>query len=182
MPFLWVQLASFMLPPTEPAESAWATLRESQGAALELPHTAQVVTLDVGEALDVHPTNKQAVGHRLALAALGVAYDRDLVYSGPTYLRHEVEAGEVRIAFGHVGSGLLARDAAGGGVRGFAIAGADRRFVWANARIEGHEVVVWHPDVMQPVAVRYAWADNPEGANLYNADGLPATPFRTDSW
>jgi sialate O-acetylesterase len=182
LPFLWVQLASFMSPPMVPADSAWATLRESQSAALALPHTAQVITLDVGEALDVHPTNKQAVGHRLALAALGTTYGRDVVYSGPTYKEHRVEAGEVWITFEHVGSGLVARDAAGGGVRGFAVAGAKGDFVWARAKIEGDRVVVWHPEVPQPVAVRYAWADNPEGANLYNREGLPAGPFRTDSW
>jgi sialate O-acetylesterase len=182
LPFLWVQLASFMPPPAEPTDSAWATLRESQSAALELPHTAQVITLDVGEALDVHPTNKQAVGHRLALAARAVAYGQDLVYSGPAYKSHTVEGNRVVIVFDRVGSGLIARDAASDQLRGFAIAGKDGEFVWASAAIEGDRVVVWHPSVPAPVAVRYAWADNPEGANLFNREGLPGAPFRTDSW
>jgi sialate O-acetylesterase len=182
LPFLWVQLASFMPPSMEPGDSAWATLRESQSAALGLSNTAQVVTLDVGEALDVHPTNKQAVGYRLALAARAVAYGQDLVYSGPTYKSHTVEGSRMVIAFDHVGSGLVARDAASDQLRGFAIAGEDGDFVWASAAIEGDRVVVWHPSVPAPVAVRYAWADNPEGANLFNREGLPGAPFRTDSW
>lgn len=182
LPFLWVQLASFMSPPSEPVESAWAMLRESQSKALDLPGTAQVITLDVGEALDVHPTNKQAVGHRLALAARGVAYGHRVVFSGPTYRDQEIKGDRVTVSFDHVGSGLVGRNAAGASLRGFAVAGPDRRFVWANAMIEGDRVVVWSPSVPDPVAVRYAWADNPEGANLYNREGLPAGPFRTDSW
>ena len=182
LPFLWVQLASFMPPPTEPTDSTWATLRESQTDALRLPHTAQAITLDVGEALDVHPTNKQAVGHRLALAARAVAYGQEVVYSGPTYKSQAIEENRLVINFNHVGSGLVAKDAGSDQVRGFAIAGSDGDYVWANASIEGDRVVVWHPSVADPVSVRYAWADNPESANLYNREGLPAAPFRTDSW
>ena len=182
LPFLWVQLASFMAPPSEPAESVWAILRESQSAALALPRTAQVVTLDIGEALDVHPTNKQAVGERLALAARAVSYGQDVAFSGPTYRSHEKDGSHIVVSFDHAGGGLVGREMAGGSLRGFAIAGADQQFVWAKATIEGDRLVVWSPEVTEPVAVRYAWADNPEGANLYNADGLPAAPFRTDSW
>lgn len=182
LPFLWVQLASFLPAPTEPEESAWATVRESQNAALSLPMTAQVVTLDVGDALDVHPTNKQAVGHRLALAALAKAYGRDVEFSGPTYKTFEVTEGRVVITFDHVGSGLVGRDSGDGILRGFAVAGADREFVWADAQIEGDSVVVWSDRIPAPVAVRYGWASNPEGANLFNREGLPAAPFRTDSW
>lgn len=182
LPFLYVQLANFMLPPTEPAESNWATMRESQSMALDLPSTAQVVIIDVGEALDVHPRDKQTVGNRLALAARSVAYGQDVVYSGPFLRSHEIKGSRVLLAFDHIGSGLTAMHPAGARLRGFAVAGADRRFVWANATIEGDRVVVWSTEVPEPIAVRYAWADNPEGANLYNREGLPASPFRTDSW
>lgn len=182
LPFLFVQLAGFMAPPIEPQESSWALLRESQAKALELPATAQALAVDVGEAFDVHPRNKQAVGHRLALAARHVAYGEELVFSGPRYQRHEIKGSRVILSFDHQGSGLVARDPAGARLRGFAIAGEDRRFVWANAMIEGDRVVLWHAEIPEPVAVRYGWADNPEGANLYNREGLPAAPFRTDSW
>lgn len=182
LPFLYVQLANFMPPPSEPAESIWAVMRESQSKALALPSTAQVVTIDVGEALDVHPRNKQAVGQRLALAARSVAYGQEVVFSGPVLQSDEIKGGRVLLAFDHIGSGLTAMYPSGARLRGFVIAGADRRFVWANATIEGIRVVVWSPEVPEPVAVRYGWADNPEGANLYNREGLPASPFRTDSW
>lgn len=178
LPFLWVQLANYMAPAEAPVPSDWAVLRESQGAALALPNTAQVVAIDLGEADDIHPRNKQDVGQRLARAARAIAYGEEMVYSGPTYRSHRVRDGRVEIDFDHMGGGLVARD--GPELRGFAVAGADGRFVWADARIEAGRVVVWSPRVSEPVAVRYAWADNPEGANLYNADGLPAAPFRTD--
>ncbi len=180
MPFLWVQLANYMAPDSLPkSASAWATLREAQSAALALPATAQAVILDLGEAGDIHPRNKQDVGARLALAARKVAYGESLVYSGPVYQRHEMKDGRVVVSFDHVGGGLVAR---GGTLGGFAVAGKDRRFVWAEARIEGDNVVVWSEEVPDPVAVRYAWGDNPDTATLYNAEGLPASPFRTDTW
>jgi sialate O-acetylesterase len=181
-PFLWVQLANYMATDAEPvSRSAWATLRESQSAALALPNTGQAVIIDIGATDDIHPTNKQDVGARLALAAEHVAYGRRLVYSGPVHRRHAVNAGRVTIDFDHVGGGLEA-GGAGGPLKGFAIAGADRRFVWANAEIRGNRVVVWSDRVRAPVAVRYAWGDNPLDANLYNKEGLPAAPFRTDRW
>lgn len=176
-PFLYVQLANYMEADDEPAESDWAVLRESQSAVLEVPNTAQAVTIDIGEADDIHPRNKQDVGRRLALAARHLAYDQDVVYSGPTYESHEVRDGRVEISFEHVGGGLTAR---GGDLRGFAIAGENGRFVWANATIEGDRVIVWSDEVPEPSAVRYAWGNNPETANLYNTEGLPASPFRTD--
>ena len=139
------------------------------------------MAIDIGKAGDIHPRNKQDVGLRLALAARKVAYGQDVVHSGPAYRAHEVGDGRVTIAFDHAGGGLLARGQ-GGRLRGFAIAGSDRRFVWANAEIKGDRVVVWSDGVPNPVAVRYAWGDNPDGANLYNREGLPASPFRTDRW
>lgn len=192
-PFLWVQLANFRAASDLPGESSWALLRESQSAALAVSNTAEAVIIDIGEAADIHPLNKQEVGRRLALAARHVAYQEDLVFSGPRYQSHSVEGSSIRIAFDHTGSGLEARarpidqpraegNAVAGTPSGFAIAGRDRHFVWADARIEGSTVVVSSPMVPSPIAVRYGWADNPDTANLYNAEGLPASPFRTDTW
>jgi len=181
-PFLWVQLANFMAPDAEPpAQSAWATLRETQTAALALPKTAQAVIIDIGEEKDIHPRNKQDVGARLALAARKVAYGQSLVASGPMHSGHTIRGNEVTVRFTNVGGGLIARGSSNR-VGGFAIAGADHKFVWADARIEGDHVVVSSPSVTSPVAVRYAWGNNPTTANLYNREGLPANPFRTDSW
>lgn len=179
-PFLWVQLANFMAVDSAPnPNSAWAMLRESQTAALALPKTGQVVTIDIGETKDIHPRNKQDVGKRLALAARRVAYGARVVASGPTYRSVAVHRDRVTVTLDNA-QGLRTRD--GGPPRSFAIAGADRRFVWARARISGHRVIVWSDAVTNPVAVRYAWGDNPLDANLSNAAGLPATPFRTDRW
>jgi len=179
-PFLWVQLANYMAVDTAPnPNSAWAMLRESQTATLALPNTAQAVIIDLGETNDIHPKNKQDVGKRLALAARKVAYGEAVAYSGPMYRSHTVRAGRVTLTLNSA-NGLHTRD--GGPVKGFAIAGADKHFVWANATIVGNHVSVWSDNVPQPVAVRYAWGDNPLDANLYNAAGLPATPFRTDRW
>ena len=177
-PFLFVQLANFMERKSDPAESAWAELREAQMRALGLPATGMAVAIDIGEANDIHPRNKQEVGRRLALAARGVAYGEKIESSGPLYEGMKFEAGRVRVYFGHTGRGLETK---GSGLEGFALAGRDRKFVWAEARIEGDTVVVSSPLVSDPVAVRYAWGDNP-ACNLYNKDGLPASPFRTDDW
>ncbi len=179
LPFLWVQLANFREPVEEPGDSDWAMLRESQSAALALPNTAQAVAIDIGDAADIHPRNKQEVGRRLALAARKVAYSEKLVFSGPTYRSHEIKDGRVVIAFDHTGGGLAARGRSDGRLAEFAIAGDDQTFVRAEAVIEGDRVVVWSDQVAEPVAVRYAWADNPAGANLVNAEGLPASPFRS---
>ena len=182
-PFLYVQLANYVSEktkpdhPDEPEESAWAELREAQSMALSVPKTGMVVTVDIGEPRDIHPKNKQDVGHRLALSAMKVAYGQDLVASGPELKSWHVVGNEIQLEFQHA-DGL---DARGDELNGFAVAGVDRVFVWAKARIEGKKVVVFAPHVLEPIAVRYAWGDNPDG-NLYNRAGLPASPFRTDDW
>ena len=178
-PFLWVQLANFMKPDTVPAENDWALLRESQSAALSLPNTGQTITIDVGEADDIHPRNKQDVGYRLSLAARKTAYDEGLVYSGPVYKSIEKEGQSILVDFDHIGSGLMAKDKYGY-VKGFAICGPDKVFKWAKAKIEGGRVRVWSDKIEAPRHVRYAWGANPDDANLYNKEGLPAGPFRTD--
>jgi len=178
-PFLFVQLTSFMAIQEQPSESNWALLRESQTKTLAIPNTAMAVTIDIGETGDIHPLNKKDVGIRLARAALRLAYGEKIVHSGPIYQSMQIADDKLIISFTETGSGLVARD---GELRQFAIAGADRKFVWAKARIEGNQIVVWSEQVKSPVAVRYAWADNPLGANLYNQEGLPASPFRTDEW
>ncbi|GAB4239926.1 MAG: sialate O-acetylesterase [Acidobacteriota bacterium] len=178
-PFGIVQLANYLQIAEEPQESAWAELRESQAlVAKTLPNVGLAVTIDIGEADDIHPRNKQDVGLRLALWALHDVYGRAIPFSGPVYRKAEVQGNEVRISFDHADGGLVAR---GGPLQGFAVAGADRVFHWGEARIEGDTVIVHSPAVPHPVAVRYAWADNPV-CNLYNGAGLPAVPFRTDFW
>ncbi len=178
-PFLFVQLASFMPAQNEPGESQSAELREAQSLALALPNTGMAVAIDIGQADDIHPRNKKDVGLRLALPALAQVYGfKDLVYSGPLYRSQQIKEDTIHLEFNHVGAGLNSR---GGKLRGFAIAGADRQFVWADARIVGDSVVVSSSRVPRPVAVRYCWADNPNG-NLYNSAGLPAAPFRSDVW
>jgi sialate O-acetylesterase len=181
-PFLWVQLPGFGAVDSVPQDRpAWAVLRESQTAALALPRTGQAVAIDLGEQANIHPRNKQEVGRRLALVARTVAYGKRLVASGPTYRRVQVRGGRLVLAFDHMGGGLITRGA-DGTVRGFTVAGADHRFVRAEARIEGGRVEVWSDRVLHPVAARYAWADFPLAATLYNRAGLPARPFRTDRW
>ncbi len=178
-PFLFVQLANFMAEDDQPAESDWAVLRESQSATLAVPNTAQAVIIDIGDAADIHPRNKQDVGLRLSLAARKLAYGEDVVYSGPVFKSQEIMKQKVALTFDHIGGGLKAKDKYGY-LKGFAIAGADKKFVWAKAQIKGDKVYVWNEAVKEPVAVRYAWGNNPEDANLYNAEGLPASPFCTD--
>ena len=180
-PFLFVQLPNFMEPKPEPSESHWALLREAQLNTLSLPNTAMAVAIDIGEWNDIHPLNKKDVGQRLALAAQKVAYgDENVVYSGPIYESMKIDGNKILLTLSHIGGGLMAQG--GGELKGFAICGNDRHFVWAQAMIEGERIVVWNEDIANPVAVRYAWADNPEGASLYNVEGLPASPFRTDSY
>ncbi len=138
------------------------------------------ITIDVGEWNDIHPLNKKEVGTRLALAAEKVVYgEKDIVYSGPVYQSSRVEGNKIIITFSNTGSGLVTND--NEELNEFAIAGADKNFVWAKAKIEQDKVVVWNDEVTNPKYVRYAWADNPAGANLFNKEGLPASPFRTDS-
>jgi sialate O-acetylesterase len=179
LPFLYVQLPNFNEVQYTPAESQWAELREAQLDALSVPGTAMAVTIDIGEWNDIHPLDKKDVGERLALAARHLAYgEHQLVYSGPIYRAASVDGNKIIVRFTSVGGGLVAKG--GGELSGFAIAGADKHFVWADARVEGDAVVVSSDAVPKPLWVRYAWADNPEGANLYNSEGLPASPFRTD--
>jgi sialate O-acetylesterase len=178
-PFLYVQLHNFMEPKKQPSESGWAELREAQLETLSVPNTGMAVAIDIGEANDLHPSNKKDVGERLALVARKVAYgEEDIVYSGPIYKSMKIDGNKIILSFTNIGSGLVAKG--GGELKHFAIAGKDKKFVWAKAKIEKDKVVVWSEDISKPVAVRYAWADNPEGANLYNKEGLPASPFRTD--
>jgi len=175
-PFLFVQLANY-----EPGNlnEEWAELREAQLMALQLPSTGMAVAIDIGNPKDIHPRNKQEVGRRLALTALAKVYGKNIEYSGPMYRGMSIEGGAIRLRFDHVDGGLLAMG--GGPLKGFTIAGEDRKFVPAEAVIEGETVVVRSPEVAHPVAVRYAWAINPT-CNLYNKAGLPASPFRTDDW
>jgi sialate O-acetylesterase len=177
--FLYVQLPNFMEVQYSPAESQWAELREAQLDALSVRNTGMAVTIDIGEWNDIHPLDKKDVGDRLALAAEKTAYgDSSVVASGPIYQSAKSDGHKIVVSFTGIGSGLMVKG--GGKLQQFAIAGANKKFVWADARIEGEHVIVSSPDVVIPYYVRYAWADNPEGANLYNKEGLPASPFRTD--
>lgn len=178
-PFLYVQLPGFMDMNYHPVESQWAAFREAQQQSLTVPNTAMAVAIDLGEWNDIHPDRKKEVGERLALAAEHVAYgNKDVVYSGPLLESARVEGNRIILSFTHTGGGLVAID--GGPLSEFAIAGADKKFVWARATIEGNTIVVQSEEVPQPKYVRYAWADNPVNPNLYNKEGLPASPFRTD--
>jgi sialate O-acetylesterase len=177
-PFLYVQLPGFMDYNYLPSESQWAGLREAQLKSLSVPNTAMVVASDLGEWNDIHPDNKKTVGERLALAAMKLSYGENIVYSGPAYQSAVVNGNKVTISFTHVGSGLITND--GEELSEFAIAGADKKFVWAKAKIDGDKIFVWNESISNPMYVRYAWADNPVNPNLYNKEGLPASPFRTD--
>jgi sialate O-acetylesterase len=180
LPFLFVQLANFKQGTDTAGNSPWAMLRESQAWALRLPATAQAVTIDVGDPDNIHPTDKQTVGHRLALAARHVVYGQSLVYRGPAFTSADFEGHLARLTFDDGGAALGVRGNALLG--GFVIAGTDRRFHSATARIEGRTVIVRAEGVNAPTAVRYGWSENPADANLINAAGLPASPFRTESW
>jgi len=180
-PFYWVQLANYMAKEDQPVDSDWAKLREAQTMTLSLPQTGQAVIIDIGDANDIHPRNKQDVGLRLALNALNKDYGfSNLVYSGPTYQSMDIQGDKVIITFDNADKGLSVRNKYGY-VEGFAIAGNDRKFYWAKATIDGNKVIVQNDQVKRPVAVRFGWSNNPD-VNLYNGAGLPATPFRTDDW
>lgn len=177
-PFYFVQLANYMKTKDEPDDSGWAELREAQLQTLRLEHTGMAVIIDIGDADDIHPKNKQDVGKRLALQAREKTYGHQITGSGPLYQSYTIEKGKIRISFAPDPSGLVARE---GALKGFSIAGPDKKFHWADAVIDGSQVVVSAPGVSFPIAVRYAWADNPV-CNLFNEAGLPASPFRTDDW
>jgi sialate O-acetylesterase len=180
MPVLFVQLANFMQSDKTPRQSAWAELREAQASVLNMPHTAMAVAIDIGEADDIHPQNKQDVGRRLALAALEVSYGKNNVFTGPVFQSMKIEDNRIRLAFDE-GQVLFCKDKYGY-LKGFAIAGEDKIFRWARAYLVDNQVIVYSNTIDEPVAVRYAWGDNPDDANLYNIEGLPAAPFRTDDW
>ena len=189
--FLIVQLPNYGEPQKNPSEGGWAITREAQLKALSLPNTGMAVTIDVGEPKNLHPPNKSQVGRRLGLAAEHIAYQKNIVHSGPIYDTMKVESGKIRLTFKSTGGGLImGTPPPAVGVpevppptelTGFAIAGADKKWDWAKAKIEGNSVVVWNDQVTNPVAVRYGWAASP-ACNLYNKEGLPASPFRTDDW
>jgi sialate O-acetylesterase len=192
LPFYIVQLANFMKPVQNPGPSNWAELREAQLKTFrDVPDTGLAVAIDVGSANTIHPTDKQDVGQRLALWALKNQYDKPVVCTGPLYKSFSITGNEVHIRFDPIGGKLVVgkksptedfQPVPDGKLQQFCIAGDDHKFVWADARIQGDEVVVSSPLVEHPAAVRYAWADNPQGCNLYNNAGLPASPFRTDDW
>jgi len=178
--FLIVQLANFQKPADKPGDDQWAELREAQTMTAAMPNNGQALAIDLADAdnpSDIHPKNKQDVGKRLALVALAKTYGKDVAYNGPVYDSMKVDGDKVVLKFRHA-EGMKAK---GDKLTGFAIAGEDKKWVWAEAKVEGDTVVVSSPEVKNPVAVRYAWSTNPV-ANLYNAAGLPATPFRTDDW
>jgi len=174
-PFYVCQLAAFGHPVTDPnVPGKIPATREAQATALSLPNTGMAVTIDIGDATNIHPKNKQDLGSRLMRIALAKVYGRQTEYSGPTFENMKIDGGVIRMNFSHIGGGLTAK---GGPLRQFAIAGADGKYVWADASIDSDSVLVSSPQVAAPVAVRYAWADNPEDCNFYNAEGLPAVPF-----
>jgi sialate O-acetylesterase len=194
-PFYFVQLPNYQEPSADPSGGggySWAPTREAQRRSLALKNTGMAVTIDLGDAGNIHPKDKQTVGARLALWALAREYGKtNIVFSGPLYSRHEIEGGSIRVYFDNTGTGLMvgkksallpSTEDHARKLQRFAIAGADRKWYWAEARIDGTSVVVFSPNVAHPVAVRYAYSMNPEGCNLFNQEGLPASPFRTDDW
>ncbi len=190
--FYWVQLADFRQPTDDPAGGdGWAKIREAQRKSLGIKHTGMAVIIDIGQANDIHPRNKQDVGWRLAQWALNQTYGMtDVVPSGPLYKSHKIDGDSIRITFDHVGTGMIVGKKEGldptvavdGKLERFAISGADKQWHWADATIDGDIIIVRSADVSNPVAVRYAYSMNPAGANLYNKEGIPASPFRTDDW
>ncbi len=201
-PYYYCQLANFNSIPDVPGENDWAELREAQDMTLALPNTGEAILIDIGEAANIHPRNKRDAGDRMALAALAKTYGKSVVYSGPTYQSITVEGDKIRVHFKNATGGLVARalpatyipttvhmettaplvrKSPNSEVEGFAICGEDRKWVWADASIKGSDIIVSAPGVSKPVAVRYTWASNPI-CNLYNGAGLPAGPFRSDSF
>jgi sialate O-acetylesterase len=178
-PFLYVQLAGYRPRKASPSPDQWAEIREAQMMALRVPQTGMASAIDLGDTYDIHPLRKIPVGQRLFKAAQKVAYGENVVHMGPVYDTSFTDGSIVRVKFTSSGSGLVSKD--GQPLRGFALAGEDKIFHWAQARIDGHDVVVSCPEVPSPVAVRYGWDSNPD-VTLYNREGLPASPFRSDDW
>jgi sialate O-acetylesterase len=201
LPFYYCQIANYNARAALPGNSGDAELRDAQSSALSLPQTGEAILIDIGEELNIHPADKKDTGERLARIALAQTYGKDVVYSGPVYDSMTVEAGKIRIHFKHADGGLVAkpmpatyqplstdpktvplvRNSPSSELEGFAICGADHKFTWADAKIDGDDVIVSSPNIPAPIAVRYAWADDPF-CNLYNGAGLPAGPFRTDTF
>lgn len=181
-PFLFVQLSSYgSAEANSNSGSNWAELREAQAMTLSLPHTGMAVTTDIGDANDIHPKNKKDVGLRLAAIALHDVYEKQGEYTGPVYQSMKKEANGLVLSFEHAGSGMLVKDKYGY-IKGFEIAGNDKKFHFAKAATDGQNIIVWCDDVLEPVAVRYNWADDAGEGNLFNKEGFPAAPFRTDNW
>ena len=187
--FYWVQLANFRNPEDKPEGGGWGPVREGQRRALRLPKTGMAVTTDIGNAKDIHPKNKQDVGKRLALWAFAKDYKKDVVYSGPLYKGMKKEGSKIRISFDHVGSGLITgekvgldpvKETKGSELARFSIQDKAGKWHWAKAKIDGKTIIVWHDDVKSPQHVRFGYESNPVGINLYNKEGLPASPFTTD--
>jgi sialate O-acetylesterase len=181
LPFYFAQLSSYGDDQNSNQGSNWAELREAQTLALKLPKTGMAVTTDIGNPKDIHPINKQDVGKRLAATALKMTYNQDVLPSGPLFESADFDAQKAVISFKYVGKGLIVKDRYGY-LKGFEVAGDDRVFYYARAEIQGDKIVVYHPKGVKPTAVRYAWSDAPEEANLFNMDGFPASSFRTDDW
>lgn len=180
-PFYFVQLATYGNNQNSNEGSHWAELREAQTLTLKLPKTGMAVTTDVGNPKDIHPTNKQDVAKRLAANALKTTYNQDCIHSSPLYKTVSFDKDKAVLTFDFIGKGLMVKDKFGY-LKGFEIAGDDRIFYYAKAEIQGDKVLVFHPKGLKPAAVRYAWSDAPEDANLFNSEGFPACPFRTDDW
>ena len=176
-PFLFVQLANLETGGDD-NDSYWARLRNEQLKSLQIDNTAMAISFDVGEANDLHPQDKKSVGQRLAKGANVLAYNQSIEYMGPLYQSHEVKGQAIEISYDHVGTGLMVK---GDQLNGFVIAGADQQFKPAQAEIKADKVIVRHPDITEPKYVRYGWSDNPERANLYNKEDLPASPFTTEN-
>ena len=177
LPFLYVQLPNYSPTGIEPEISNWALLKEAQMKTLKTPNTAMVVIHDVGEKDDIHPANKETVGQRLALAAEKIAYHENIVFSGPIYQSIKILGNRVYVSFDHIGTGLKIE---GEELKQFTISADGKNFVKAEAKIVGKRIVVWAKSIVKPMAIRYAWADNPDGANLYNKEGLPASSFKSN--
>jgi len=176
-PFLIIQLANYLEPDSLPQESDWAAIREAQSKVAQKTQNCEIVNIiDLGEWNDIHPLNKKDVGIRTALAADKVAYGKKVICSGPEFENYSINDSKVELSFNNVANGLQIKN--GKSLNGFAIAGKDGQFIWAHAKIKGDKVIVWHEDIKKPKEIRYAWADNPDKANLYNSKGLPAVPFR----
>jgi len=181
LPFIFAQLSNASSPCAKPSDSLWARLRESQSQALQLKNTAQVINIDSGKHENtIHPQNKEELGRRLSLAVRKLVFGEDIVADGPVIKTMKIKGKYIYIYFSNVAKGLLLKN--GDEVKELAIAGNDKIFFWAKSRVEVDRIIVWNDKVSAPVAVRYGWCDNPLEVNLYNSEGLPAEPFRTDDW